>query len=106
MSEVAVAKQDRLYQILVAPVVSEKSTLASENVGHVVFRVVPDATKAEVKSAVELAFDGVKVEKVQILVTKGKQKRFGAKLGRRNDVKKAYIRLAEGSDIDFSAFQG
>lgn len=99
-------KQDRLYQVLVAPVVSEKSSIAAEKIGHVVFRVIPDATKAEVKAAVEQAFDGVKVDKVQIMNTKGKTKRSGSTLGKRNDVKKAYIRLAEGSDIDFTAFQG
>ena len=97
--------QDRLFQVLVAPVVSEKSSLAAENIGHVVFRVTPDATKAQVKAAVEQSFDGVKVDKVQILVTKGKTKRSGNTLGKRNDVKKAYIRLAEGSEIDFTAFQ-
>ena len=95
---------DRLYQVLVSPVVSEKSAIAHENIGHAVFRVTPDATKAEVKAALEMAFD-VEVEKVQILNSKGKQKRFGRTLGRRKNTKKAYIRLAEGSEIDFTQFQ-
>jgi len=95
---------DRLYQVLVAPVISEKSSIASETVGHVVFKVTPTATKAEVKAALEKTFD-VQVEKVQILNLKGKQKRFGKTLGKRKNTKKAYIRLAEGSDIDFTEFQ-
>ena len=93
-----------LYQVLVAPVVTEKSAVISEEIGQVVFRVSPRATKAEVKAAVEQAFE-VEVEKVQILNQKGKNKRFGRTLGRRNDTKKAYIRLKEGSEIDFSVFQ-
>lgn len=95
---------DRLYQVLVSPVISEKSSIVAETIGHVVFRVTPSATKAEVKAALEKAFD-VQVEKVQILNSKGKKKRFGQTLGRRKNTKKAYIRLAEGSDIDFTAFQ-
>jgi large subunit ribosomal protein L23 len=93
-----------LYQVLVAPVVTEKSAVISEEIGQVVFRVMPRATKADVKAAVEQAFE-VEVEKVQILNQKGKSKRFGRSMGKRNDTKKAYIRLKEGSEIDFSAFQ-
>ncbi|MGH1543053.1 MAG: 50S ribosomal protein L23 [Arenicella sp.] len=94
----------RLYQVLVSPVVSEKSSVIAEQMGQVVFRVLPSATKAEVKAAVEKAFE-VEVEKVQILNVKGKTKRFGRSEGKRNDVKKAYVRLKDGSDIDFTAFQ-
>ena len=97
-------KKDRLYQVLVAPVVSEKSTVIAETVNQVVFKVIPDATRVEVKAAVEQAFE-VEVESVNILNVKGKQKRFGRSMGKRKDVKKAYIRLKEGSDIDFTAFQ-
>ena len=93
-----------LYQVLVAPVVTEKTAVISEEIGQIVFRVTPSATKADVKAAVEQAFE-VEVEKVQILNQKGKAKRFGRTLGKRNDTKKAYIRLKEGSEIDFSAFQ-
>lgn len=95
---------DRLYQVLVSPVVSEKSSVVAENLNYAVFRVLPTATKAEVKAAVEQAWD-VEVEKVQLLNSKGKQKRFGKTLGRRKNTKKAYIRLAEGSEIDFTEFQ-
>lgn len=97
-------KQDRLFQILLAPVVSEKSTRAAEEHGQVVFKVLPDATRSEVKAAVEQAFE-VEVAAVKILNVKGKTKRFGRSIGKRNDSKKAYIRLAEGNDIDFTAFQ-
>ena len=97
-------RKDRLYQVLVAPVVSEKSTVVAERDNQVVFKVIPDATRLEVKAAVEQAFE-VEVESVNILNVKGKQKRFGRSLGKRKDTKKAYIRLKEGSDIDFTAFQ-
>ncbi|MGH1426340.1 MAG: 50S ribosomal protein L23 [Arenicella sp.] len=94
-----------LYQVLVAPVVTEKTAVISEEIGQIVFRVAPRATKADVKAAIELAFPEAKVEKVQILNKKGKSKRFGRSMGTRNDTKKAYIRLKEGTEIDFSAFQ-
>lgn len=97
-------KKDRLFQVLVSPVVSEKSTIAAETVNQVVFKVIPNATRLEVKAAVEQAFE-VEVESVNILNVKGKQKRRGQSMGRRKNVKKAYIRLKEGSDIDFTAFQ-
>lgn len=97
-------KKDQLYQVLVAPVVTEKSTLAAEKGGQVVFKVATTATRNDVKAAVEQAFD-VEVESVQVLNVKGKTKRFGRSLGKRSDWKKAYIRLKEGSDIDFTQFQ-
>ena len=96
--------QDQLYQVLVGPVVTEKSTLAAENHDQVVFQVIPGATRHDVKAAIEMAFD-VEVESVKIMNVKGKTKRFGRTLGKRNDRKKAYIRLKEGSDIDFAEFQ-
>ena len=98
--------QDQLFQVLLAPVVTEKSTRAAEKGGQVVFNVLPSATRNDVKAAVEQAFENVEVESVRILNVKGKTKRFGRALGKRNDRKKAYIRLKEGSDIDFAQYQG
>jgi large subunit ribosomal protein L23 len=93
--------QERMYQILVSPHVSEKgSLLADENNQHV-FKVLPTATKTEVKEAVEGVFK-VKVEKVRILNSKGKTKRFGGRLGKRSDMRKAYVTLASDNDIDFT----
>jgi Ribosomal protein L23 len=96
--------EDRLYQVLIAPVVTEKSTRAAELDGQAVFYVANDATRNDVKAAIEQAFD-VEVESVRVLNAKGKTKRFGRSIGRRSDRKKAYIRLKEGSDIDFAGFQ-
>jgi large subunit ribosomal protein L23 len=95
---------DQLFQVLIAPIVTEKSTRAAEDHGQVVFQVASRANRDDVKAAIEQAFD-VKVEGVKILNVKGKTKRFGKSIGKRNDRKKAYIRLKEGSDIDFSEFQ-
>ncbi len=96
--------KDELFQVLLSPVVTEKSTRAAEQGGQVVFNVLSSANRKDVKAAVEQAFD-VEVETVRILNVKGKSKRFGRTLGRRSDRKKAYIRLKEGSDIDFAEFQ-
>jgi large subunit ribosomal protein L23 len=96
--------KDALFQVLLAPVVTEKSTRAAEQGGQVVFSVLSSANRQDVKAAVEQAFD-VEVENVRILNVKGKSKRFGKTLGKRSDRKKAYIRLKEGSDIDFAEFQ-
>ena len=96
--------KDELFQVLIAPVVTEKSTRAAEQGGQVVFNVLSSANRNDVKAAVEQAFE-VEVESVRILNVKGKTKRFGRTTGRRNDRKKAYIRLKEGSDIDFAEFQ-
>lgn len=92
--------QERLMKVLVGPIVSEKSTMIGEKHKQISFVVVPDATKYEVKAAVELLFD-TKVSSVQILNLKGKQKRFGRYMGKRNDVRKAYVTLAEGQEINF-----
>jgi len=86
------------YDVIVAPVITEKSTLASEN-NQVVFRVADDATKPEIKQAVEALFN-VKVKKVNTLVRKGKTKRFRGIRGRQRDFKKAIVTLAEGHAID------
>ncbi len=91
-------RQEELYDIIVAPVITEKSTLASEN-NQVVFKVAPYATKPQIKEAVERLFN-VKVEAVNTLNRKGKLKRFRGIQGRQNDVKKAIVTLSEGSSID------
>ena len=85
--------QERLMKVLVGPIVSEKSTMIGEKHNQYSFVVVPDAKKSEVKAAVELLFK-VQVSSVQILNLKGKQKRFGRFMGKRNDVRKAYVSLA------------
>lgn len=94
-------KQDRLYSVLLAPIVSEKSTMIGEKNNQAAFRVMQDATKHEVKAAVEHLFK-VQVEKVSILNTQGKSKRFGRFNGKRGDVRKAYVCLKEGQEINFA----
>ena len=91
---------ERLHQVLRRPIVSEKSTNAAESGQQVVFEVLTDATKNEIKTAVEGLFD-VSVEGVQVINVRGKVKRFGKTPGKRTNWKKAYVRLAEGDDIDF-----
>ena len=91
---------DRLHQVIVAPVVSEKSTRVAEKSNQAVFKVLRDARKPEIKAAVEQLFN-VKVEGVRTLNVKGKTKRFGQSMGVRSDWKKAYVTLAEGQEIDF-----
>ncbi|MBA2351309.1 MAG: 50S ribosomal protein L23 [Burkholderiales bacterium] len=91
----------RLMQVLLAPQVSEKSTFVADKNDQVVFRVTRDATKPEIKAAVELMFK-VDVETVQVLVVKGKHKRFGKFMGRRKDWKKAYVCLKPGQEINFA----
>lgn len=90
--------KERIYEVLRAPVITEKATLASEN-NQVVFKVALDATKPEIKSAVETLFK-VKVASVNTILVKGKTKRFRGRPGQRSDYKKAMIRLAEGHSID------
>ncbi|MGI4813937.1 MAG: 50S ribosomal protein L23 [Janthinobacterium lividum] len=92
----------RLLQVLVAPVVSEKATMVADKNEQVVFDIAPNATKQEVKAAVELLFK-VEVESVQVLNRKGKEKRFGRFMGRRKDVRKAYVSLKPGQEINFEA---
>ena len=93
--------QERLMQVLLAPVVSEKSTLVAEKGNHYVFRVAPDATKPEIKAAVELMFK-TQVKSVSVSNVRGKQKRFGRYMGRRNNWKKAYVALQPGQEINFA----
>jgi len=94
--------KERLMTLLLAPVVSEKGTYVADKHSQVIFRVAPDATKPEVKAAVELMFK-VQVDSVQISNVKGKEKRFGRYTGRRRNWKKAYVSLAAGQEINFAA---
>lgn len=94
--------QERLMKVILAPIVSEKSNLLAEKRNQMTFKVLRDATKIEIKAAVELLF-GVKVAAVTTVTTKGKTKRFGSRLGRRSDVKKAYVCLAEGQELNLEA---
>jgi len=93
---------ERLMQVLLAPTVSEKTTFVGEKNNQYVFRVLPDATKPEIKAAVELMFKK-KVLSVQVLNVQGKNKRVGRTLGRRRNWKKAYVCLAPGEEITFQA---
>jgi len=92
--------EQRIYQVLLAPHVSEKTALAAEMQGRHTFKVANDASKLEVRKAVEKLFD-VDVKSVQIVNVRGKTKRFGATEGKRSDWKKAIVKLAEGQDLDF-----
>ena len=93
--------QERLMKVLVGPIVSEKSTMVADKNSQIAFRVLQDATKPEIKAAVELLFK-VEVESVQVLNTKGKAKRFGRFEGRRRNTRKAYVSLAPGQEINFA----
>ena len=93
--------QERLMTVLLAPVISEKATQIADKHDQVVFRVAPDATKPEVKAAVELMFK-VQVDSVQISNVKGKEKRFGRFIGRRSNWKKAYVCLKPGQELNFA----
>lgn len=92
--------QERLMKVLIGPIVSEKSTMIAEKNEQVAFRVLQDATKPEIKAAVELLFK-VQVESVQVLNQAGKTKRFGRHTGRRRNTRKAYVSLAPGQEINF-----
>lgn len=93
--------KERLMQVLLSPVVSEKSAMMADASNQVCFKVVADANKTEIKQAVELLFE-VDVEDVRVLNQKGKRKRFGQIMGKRNDTRKAYVRIKDGQDIDFA----
>ena len=93
---------DRLMNVVLAPVVSEKSTFVADKNRQYVFRVADRATKPEIKAAVELMFK-TKVEDVTVLNVRGKERRFGRFSGRRRNWKKAYVRLAAGQEINFAA---
>lgn len=106
MTSTAKYPSERLMTVLLAPVVSEKGTFIADKHEQVVFRVAPDATKPEIKAAVELMFSKkdkpIEVTAVQIVNVRGKQKRFGAHKGRRRNWKKAYICLKAGQEINFA----
>lgn len=91
--------EGRLMSVLVAPIVSEKATMVGEKSNAVTFKVLQDATKPEIKAAVELMFK-VEVKGVSVLNTKGKTKRFGKSVGRRDNVRKAYVTLKAGQELN------
>jgi large subunit ribosomal protein L23 len=97
---------ERLAQVLLAPVISEKSTFVAEKHNQVVFRVARDATKPEIKAAVEAMWskkdEKIEVQNVRIVNVRGKEKRFGRFVGRRNQWKKAYVCLKAGQEITFA----
>jgi large subunit ribosomal protein L23 len=99
---VTATNPERLMTLLLAPLVSEKSTMIADKNEQVAFRVAQDATKPEIKAAVELLFK-VKVESVQVANVGGKEKRFGRFMGRRRNWKKAYVSLQPGQEINFGA---
>ncbi|BBV88932.1 50S ribosomal protein L23 [Salmonella enterica subsp. enterica] len=95
-------REERLLKVLRAPHVSEKASTAMEKTNTIVLKVAKDATKAEIKAAVQKLFEvEVEVEVVNTLVVKGKVKRHGQRIGRRSDWKKAYVTLKEGQNLDF-----
>jgi large subunit ribosomal protein L23 len=97
-----VASPERLINILVAPHITEKTSLAMQNNNSYAFRVLRDSTKPQIKAAVELMF-GVKVANVNVVNETGKTRRMGKVQGRTQDIKKAYVRLAPGQTIDYEA---
>jgi large subunit ribosomal protein L23 len=101
MSAVKKFDQGRLAQVLVEPIVSEKATSVAEKHNQVLFKVLRDATKPEIKAAVELMFK-VEVDAVRTVNQRGKEKRFGRSIGRRDHIKKAYVSLKKGHELNFS----
>ncbi|MFM1977867.1 MAG: ribosomal subunit protein [Pseudomonadota bacterium] len=94
--------QDRLLQVILAPQITEKATMVADKYQQIAFRVRTDATKPEIKAAVEMVFK-VEVEAVTVANVKGKEKRAGRVMGRRKDWKKAYVSLKPGQEINFAA---
>lgn len=101
MSSAQKYDESRLMQVLVAPLISEKATMVADKTNTVTFKVLRDATKPEIKAAVELMFK-VQVVGVSVLNQKGKTKRFGKSIGRRDHVRKAYVQLQQGQEINFT----
>jgi len=95
-------KEERLLQVILAPVISEKATMLADKREQVIFRVATSATKPEIKAAVELLFK-VQVKDVQVANVKGKNKRFGRFMGKRSYWKKAYVCLKPGQELNFAA---
>lgn len=100
MSAAIKFSEERLMKVLLAPIISEKATFVAEKNEQIVFKVLPDATKPEIKAAVELLFK-VEVESVQTVNREGKQKRAGRFIGRRNHTKRAFVCLKPGQEINF-----
>lgn len=94
--------EERLLQVILAPVISEKATMLADKREQVIFRVATNATKPEIKAAVELLFK-VEVKSVQVANVKGKNKRFGRFMGKRSDWKKAFVALKPGQELNFAA---
>jgi large subunit ribosomal protein L23 len=94
-------KNERLFKVLIGPIISEKSSTVADQHKQIVFKVLRTATKSEIKASIEMLFKNVKVKDVTVLNVKGKKKRFALRLGKRQDWKKAYVSLAEG-DINFA----
>ena len=94
--------QERLMQVILAPIVSEKSNMLAEKRGQIAFKVLPSATKTEIKAAIELLF-GVNVDSVSTINVKGKSKRFGKHMGKRQNWKKAYVCLTPGQELDLES---
>ena len=101
MNAVVKHSEERLMKVLLAPVISEKATFVAEKSEQVVFLIAPDATKLEVKAAVEMLFK-VEVESVQVANRQGKQKRSGRFTGRRNHTRRAFVCLKPGQEINFT----
>ena len=101
MTAVQKFDEGRLAQVLVAPIVSEKATTVGEKHNQVLFKVLRDATKPEIKAAVELMFN-VQVKGVSVANIKGKHKRFGKSMGRRDNIRKAYVTLQPGQELNLS----
>ena len=101
MSNLVKFSEERLMKVLLAPVISEKATMVAEKNEQVVFRVSQDATKPEIKAAVEMLFK-VQVESVQVANRQGKQKRSGRFVGHRNHTKRAFVCLKPGQEINFT----
>jgi large subunit ribosomal protein L23 len=101
MSAVQKFDEGRLAKVLVAPIISEKATRIGEKHNQVLFKVLRDATKPEIKAAVELLFK-VDVESVSTVVQKGRTKRFGKSIGRRDHIKKAFVSIKKGQELNFS----
>ena len=101
MNAIVKHNEERLMKVLLAPVISEKATFVAEKSEQVIFRVLPDATKPEIKAAVELLFK-VEVKSVQVANRMGKQKRSGRFVGRRNHTRHAYVCLKPGQEINFT----
>ncbi len=101
MNAIVKHSEERLLKVLLAPVISEKATFVAEKNEQVVFLVAKDATKLEVKAAVELLFK-VEVESVQVANRQGKQKRSGRTVGRRNHTRRAFVSLKPGQEINFT----